>query len=159
MKIGNILNNERVQSLNVSKNAYYTPNNLKREDKVSTSQAEKVVFQQPYENASNYYNKDQFNCSQQPDSKPNCNCNNNRKSQNNMIDFKSLLPMLMGGKFNDMLKPIMSMLGGGGSAGSMDFAKIFELFKPKSKTEKKDKDEDVSSKFDDFIIIEDWNAK
>jgi hypothetical protein len=57
-----------------------------------------------------------------------------------------------------MLKPLMSMLGGGGTSGGGlgDITKIFELFKPKhQKKEEKKEEEDVSSKFDDMIIIED----
>jgi hypothetical protein len=65
--------------------------------------------------------------------------------------------MLMSGKFNDLLNPIMSMVGG--KSGGVDIAKIFELFKPKSSVKKEKRiiheEEDVSSKFDDMIIIED----
>jgi hypothetical protein len=59
----------------------------------------------------------------------------------------------------DMLKPLMLMFGGGkgGAGGGLgDIAKVFDLFKPKSKPKKEEKkEEDISSKFDDMIIIED----
>ena len=43
------------------------------------------------------------------------------------FDIKSLLSMLMGGNLNDVLKPLMSILGGGKSGGGMDIAKIFHI--------------------------------
>lgn len=152
MKIGNILNNDRVNALNCSPNAYVL-RQIKPQD--VTSQTQKVVFSEPYENAGHYYNKSQF-AKPAPPEPPQVE----HRSTNNMnFDIKSLLPMLMSGKM-DMLKPLLSMLGGGNNAvGSMDFAKIFELFKPKSKPKKDEKketkQEEESSKFDDMIIIED----
>lgn len=153
MKIGNLLNNERVKALGVDKNAY--PNRMN--NNVNTQHAEKVLFPEAYENASHYYNKNEFSKPSPPEPPPQCeqskhSCNHNSMP---MFDIKSLLPMLMGGKFNDMLKPLMAMLGGNGGGG-MDMAKIFEMFKPKSKPKQEEKkEEDISSKFDDMIIIED----
>ena len=160
MKLGNVLNNERVAALNVDNNAYVK--NFNKTEKVSSQtekvniQTEKVVFPEPYENANRYYNRNEFNkpYTEEPVS-------NNKPQQHNqnqfpMFDIKSILPMLMSGKFNDMLMPLMSLFSGGKSGGGMDFAKIFEVFKPKQKPKKEEKkDEDVSSKFDDLIIIED----
>jgi hypothetical protein len=63
--------------------------------------------------------------------------------------------MLMGGNPGNLINPLMSMFNGGGNGG-FDLAKVFELFKPKAKNKKEEKkDEDIPSKFDDFIIIED----
>jgi len=154
MKIGNILNSDRVNALQSSPNAY-VPSQTKLQN-VNT-QTKRVVFPEPYENAEHYYNKSQFTKPTPPEPSP-----VEHRSTNNMnFDIKSLLPMLMSGKM-DMLKPLLSMFGGGvgsGVVGGMDFAKIFELFKPKSKPKKDEKketkEEDISSKFDDMIIIED----
>lgn len=158
MKLGNILNQERVNSM-VETNAYNT--NYKNTAK--TQSMEKVVFSEPYENANRYYNKNIFssspnNCNNDEDCKHRSNSTCNNSSLNSpMFDIKSILPMLMSGKFNDMLTPLISMFGGNkGSNSGMDITKIFELFKPKSKQKKEEKkDEEISSKFDDFIIIED----
>ena len=116
---------------------------------VHTNKAQKVVFPEPYENATHYYNRNQFSkpTPPEPPSQP--------EPHNHMpFDIKSLLPMLMSGKM-DVLKPLMSMFGGN-LGGGMDLTKIFELFKPKTKPKKEEKkEEDISSKFDDMIIIED----
>ena len=159
MKWENILNNERINALNFDKNAYVSA--YKTNTKPPQTQTiEKVLFPEAYENASQRYNMNNFTRPQM-DNKDNTNSHQQSHQPNNcfhpMFDMKSILPMLMSGKFNDMLAPIMSMFGGGSGAGKsgMDFAKIFELFKPKSKAKKVEKEEDVSSKFDDFIIIED----
>ena len=155
MKLGNILNNERVKSLYAEPNAYVC-NNEKVNNKASIQNASKVVFPEPYENANTHYDKHEFSAPlKEQDNKP-----NNPPQQNQpMFDIKSLLPMLMSGKL-DILKPLMSMFGGGGldaMSGLGGVSKIFELFKPKPKQKKEDKpqDEDISSKFDDMIIIED----
>lgn len=166
MKLGNILNDERVSALKNDSNAYVRAFKSKSKDTVNTQSAEKVIFPEPYENAGHYYNKNQFNPPPPPD--PPCNHEQRHHNQganngggglfnSSMMDMKSLLPMLMSGKFNDVLKPLMTMFGGsGGASGGFDIAKIFELFKPKSKPKKDEKkEEEVSSKFDDFIIIED----
>ena len=148
-----MLNPERVQALGVEQNAYTNYKNY-NVNKVSTQDVSKVIFPEPYENASTHYEKNQFSPPQPP---PQPKPHPHQQSNFPMLDIKSLLPMLMSGKM-DILKPLMSMLGGGNNAGGagMDLAKIFELFKPKSKTKQEDKkEEDVSSKFDDMIIIED----
>ena len=158
MKLGDILNNERVSALGNDRNAYIEKSNIKSDNKgTSIQSAQKVLFPEAYENASHYYNKNEFSKPSPPEQSPQCeqlkhSCNHNSMP---MFDIKSLLPMLMGGNFNDMLKPLMSMFGGKGGGG-MDMAKIFEMFKPKSKSKKEEKkEEDISSKFDDMIIIED----
>lgn len=152
MKLGDVLNNERVSAMRMDKNAYvYKP--TKNEN--INIQTEKVVFPEPYENAGGYYNRNEFN---RPNHEEHLSNNNQpyNKNQFPSFDIKSLLPMLMSGKFNNLLTPLMSMLGGKGVNGGMDFAKIFELIKPKSKPKKEEKkEEDISSKFDDLIIIED----
>ena len=142
MKLGNRLNYERVQTLQTERNAYVM-NMPRKENLAQTQSAEKVIFRQPYENANPYYNKNEF-CKPIPPEPPKNPPNNNMP----MFDIKSILPMLMSGKF-DMLKPLLSMFGGGG-----EMSKIFELFKPKNKP-KKENDEDSLSKFEDYIIIED----
>lgn len=156
MKLDNMLNVERVSALRVDGNAYIN-NNKSEQNKVGVSSAEKVIFPQPYENAGNYYNKNNFssnyasqNCNEKSDCEKNKNFSSNRG-----FNFQSVLPMLMGGQFNDILKPLMSMFGG--KTGSMDFAKIFELFKskPKSKSKTVENKNEELSRFDDFIIIED----
>lgn len=158
MKLNNILNADRVNSLCVEPNAYVM--HAKSKDNINsirprTQDIEKVIFPEPYGQAGPYYNKHDF----VPPTPQEPSQTNKIKTNNNpMFDIKSILPMLMGGKFNDMLKPLMAMLGGGanGGGGLGDMAKIFELFKPKAKTKKEEKkEEDVSSKFDDMIIIED----
>lgn len=161
MRLNQILNKERVQALNVEQNAYI--NYKSQQNKTNQSQnptvqnISKVIFPEPYENLNTHYSKSDFCLPLKEEPKPNPPC----KHQNNspMFDIKSLLPMLLSGKFNDILKPLMGMFGnGGGSSGGGlgDVAKIFELFKPKSKPKKEEKkEEDVSSKFDDMIIIED----
>ena len=163
MRLGNILNQERVRALNGEVNAYNRVFDIDKKNKVNSQSMQKVVFPEPYENARQYYNRNEFGTLDSECSDQNCNCskhgNSNKNNQANapMFDMKSLLPMLMSGKFNDMINPFMSMLGGSkGGSGGMDFAKIFELFKPKLKSKKEEKkEEDISSKFDDFIIIED----
>lgn len=142
MKLGNRLNYERVQTLQTDRNAYVA-NMSKKENLSQIQSAEKVIFRQPYENANPYYNKNEFSRPSPPEP-PKPQQTNNMP----MFDIKSILPMLMSGKL-DMLKPLLSMFGGGG-----EVSKIFELFKPKNKP-KKEKEEDVLSKFEDYIIIED----
>ena len=139
MKLGDVLNNERVGALCGDKNAYISNSNLKdRKSNVDTQSAEKVLFPEAYENVNQYYNKNNF-CKPSPPEPPspppkqNHTCHHNNMSG---FDIKSLLSMLMGGNFNDVLKPLMSILGGGKSGGGMDIAKIFEMFKPKSKPKK-----------------------
>lgn len=159
MRLSELLNADRVNALQVEHNAYV--NNFKsmpKNDKVQAQTPQKVVFPEPYENASPYYNKTAFDKPCSPEPPPQHNSSQNHSQQHNMpmFDIKSLLPMLMSGKL-DVLKPLMSLFGGsGGGSQGMDFGKIFELFKPKPK-QKKDinKEEDISSKFDDMIIIED----
>ena len=155
MRLGDKLNLDRVNSLKEDVNAYVGRSKNINSQKVKTQSAEKIIFPEPYENANSYYNKNNFGC--RCDEESNCEKPPVKNNQN-MFDVKSILPMLMSGKFNDMLTPLMSLLGGGSKGGSgMDFAKIFELFKPKQKAKKVEKEEvDISSKFDDFIIIEDY---
>lgn len=157
MRLNNILNAERVNALSVDPNAYIMKTKPKQvEQNPRVNGIPKVIFPEPYENAGMHYRKNEFSPPpQEPPQPP------QHQPQQNMpmFDFKSLLPMLMSGKL-DILKPLMSMFGGGNGGGSgvggMDFAKIFELFKPKAKPKKEEKkEEDISSKFDDMIIIED----
>ena len=154
MKLGNILDLNRTRELPVDSNAYVKSNKFVNNEKsVKTQTADKVIFPEAYENASGYYNKNQFS----PPPKPEPSIPKPQHTPSSMFDIKSLLPMLMGGKFNDIITPLMSMLSG--KSGGMDIAKIFELFKPKSTAKKEKKvvveEEDMSSKFDDMIIIED----
>ncbi len=162
MRLDQMLNKERVQSLNVEQNAYinYKPqqNKSNQSQNPTVQNIPKVIFPEPYENLNTHYSKIDFCPPPKEEPKPNPPC----KHQNNapMFDIKSLLPLLtQGGNMMDMLKPIMAMFGGGkgGAGGGLgDMAKIFELFKPKSKPKKEEKkEEDISSKFDDMIIIED----
>lgn len=113
----------------------------------------KVVFPEAYSNAEKYYDKTQFYVPQGSEN----NAHDNKVKQSPMFDIKALIPMLMGGKFNDLIAPLMSMIGG--KSKGIDIAKIFELFKtkPSNKNEKQERkeSEDISSKFDDMIIIED----
>ena len=154
MKLGDMLNKDRVNALQVDKNAYasgFVPK--QKENNVKAQDVQKVLFPEPYQNARPYYNRSEFDIPKPPPEE-----HHSPPRQNNFgFDFKSILPMLMSGKFNDVLKPLMSMLGGGGNSvgGLGDMTKIFELFKPKTKKDKKEKkeDEDISSKFDDMIII------
>lgn len=163
MKLGNILNQERINALSVESNAYNSTFKYNdKKDNSKTQFAEKVIFPEGYENANQYYNKNEFTSKKYAEENNSCpHCSNNQNNRNNssfsIPDIKSLLPMLMSGKFNNFLNPLMSMLGGNkGGAGSMDFAKIFDLFKPKNNIKKEDKkQEEVLSKFDDFVIIED----
>ena len=158
MKLGNVLNDDRVKSLRMDQNAYTNTYKSKADTKnVNIQRAEKVLFPQPYENASAYYNRKQFSPLLDDDcKKDNCDAKSKSSSQTNpMFDVRSLLPILAGGKFNDMLNPLISMIGGGANKGGFDFAKIFELLKPKKNTQKEKKEEDISSKFDDFVVIED----
>lgn len=150
MKLSDVLNSERVNSLGIEPNAYAT-NHYKppksNNDKVQTANIPKVIFPEPYENADPYYNKHEF---APPQSPPQQNF-----QQPNMpsFDFKSIIPMLMSGKM-DILKPIMSLFSGGKGLG--DLSKIFELFKAKPKQKKEEsKQPSQESKFDDMIIIED----
>jgi len=158
MKLNGMLNLDRVNSMRVDPNAYIKKSSNETDSKAKSQQIEKVLFPEPYQNVSPRYNKQDFYKSEPVEQveKP---TQTQLPQQSNMMDFKSILPMIMSGKFNDMLKPIMSLLGGNAGGGGIgDIAKIFELFKPKQKSKvKKDvsKDEDVSSKFDDMIIIED----
>ena len=154
MKLGNILNLENTRELPTEYNAYIRSVELKNSKNVYTQSAEKILFPEPYENAPGYYNKSQF-C---PPPKPEPKECKHHTVPSPMFDFKAILPMLLGGKFNDVLSPLMSMIGG--KSGGMDIAKIFELLKPKTSVGKGKKkseiiEEDVSSKFDDMIIIED----
>jgi len=163
MKLNGMLNLDRVNSMRVDPNAYIKQSSNLTDSKAKSQQIEKVLFPQPYQNVSPRYNKQDFykseavEKSQEPPQS--IQPQQNAPQQSNIMDLKSILPMIMSGKFNDMLKPIMSLLGGANGGGGIgDIAKIFELFKPKQKSKaKKDisKDEDVSSKFDDMIIIED----
>ncbi|MFQ6723744.1 MAG: hypothetical protein ACLRFE_00215 [Clostridia bacterium] len=156
MKLNDILNEERVRCLGADKNAYVNSinNNQAKQKGVNVQTADKVIFPEPYENARHYYNKSNFN-SQQDVNKTEEKTKNNSVNNAPMFDIKSILPMLMGGNFNNMLSPLMSMLGGGKGGNNFDVAKIFEIFKPKSK-QKKDcnNEEEMSSKFDDFVIID-----
>ncbi len=155
MRLKDLLNQERVSALYVEPNAYVPRGQKVENNRVNTQEVEKVIFPEPYENVSPHYNKHEF-YKPAPPEPPKQNQPNPMPAP--MFDIKSILPMLMSGKYNDMLKPIMSMLGGGnsGAGGMGDIAKIFELFKPKPKAKvKQEKDEDISSKFDDMIIIED----
>ena len=135
MKIGNLLNMDRVNALNIEPNAYIAkqPKHIAAESgtsKVNVANIPKVIFPEPYENARGYYNKSEF----VPPPPPHVE---------------------MSGKL-DMLKPLMSMFGGGKSSGLSDIAKIFDIFKPKEKAKNAEKEaEEISSKFDDMIIIED----
>lgn len=150
MRLNQILNQERVSALGVERNAYVnTTSSASKTNKANIQEASKVIFPQPYENMGPYYNKSEF-C---PPPKPEP-AHENSKPRNNqpMFNLQSMLPMLMSGKFNDVLKPLMGMLSGGGMG---EVSKIFELFKPKPKEKAAKKEEDVSSKFDDMIIIED----
>lgn len=154
MKLGNILNLDRTRELPMDNNAYVKHGKFVSGESVARAQSvDKVVFPEAYENASGYYNKNQF-C---PPPKLEQNPPRLQQSQPAMFDIKSLLPMLMSGKLNDLITPLMSMFGG--KSGGMDIAKIFDIFKPKSSTKKEkkvnDNDEEMSSKFDDMIIIED----
>lgn len=157
MKIGNLLNIDRVNALNIEPNAYIAkqPKHIAAErgtSKVNVANIPKVIFPEPYENARGYYNKSEF----VPPPPPHVeHAPQQHQQSNSMFDIKSLLPMLMSGKL-DMLKPLMSMFGGGKSSGLSDIAKIFDIFKPKEKTKNAEKEaEEISSKFDDMIIIED----
>lgn len=154
MKLGNILDLNKTRELPIDNNAYVKSNKfVSNENNVKAQMTEKVIFPEAYENASGYYNKNQFS----PPPKPEPTPPRPQLQQSSMFDIKSLLPMLMGGKFNDLINPLMGMFGG--KSGGMDIAKIFELFKPKTTVKKEKKavqeDEDVSSKFDDMIIVED----
>lgn len=150
MRLKDLLNQERVSSLYVEPNAYVARDVKAQNNNVKAQEMEKVIFPEAYQNAPPHYNKQEFYKPEPPEPP---NQHQPQQLPAPMFDMKSILPMLLSGKFNDMLKPIMSMFGGGGG-GLGDMAKIFELFKPKSKS-KQEKDEDVSSKFDDMIIIED----
>lgn len=160
MRLSDVLNPDRVRAMNTDPNAYVMKEQPKQQtDTVKAQEVEKVLFPEPYENARAYHNHDQFS-KPPPPSQPKPAPSENHPHQNKpMFDMQSLLPMLMSGKFNDMLKPLMSMFGGGGNSGGGlgDITKIFELFKPKSNTKKAEpkEEEDMSSKFDDMIIIED----
>ena len=155
MRLKDLLNQERVSALYVEPNAYVERTEYKSKGRnVMAQEVEKVVFPEPYENVSPRYNKHEFYKPEPPEPPKQ---NQPHQMPMPMFDIKSLLPMLMGGKFNDLVNPLMSMLGG--KSGGMDIAKIFELFKPKTSVKKEKKsikeEEDMSSKFDDMIIIED----
>lgn len=165
MKAGNIFNENRVNSLRVDSNAYNNGFNGKLgKGDVQKQGMEKVVFPQPYENVGQYYDRQSFIGKPQQEAPQDCPKDNpcHHGGGSSMFNLQSILPMLMSGKFNDILKPVMSMFGGGGGGG-FDVAKIFELFKPKAKKSSTNKEEKVDgetvvddvSKFDDFIIIED----
>lgn len=157
MKIGDALNMDRVNALNIEPNAYIAkePKHIATgsgASKVNSVNIPKVIFPEPYENARGYYNKSEF----VPPSPPQVeHASQQHQPSNSMFDIKSLLPMLMSGKL-DMLKPLMSMFGGNKGGGLGDIAKIFDIFKPKEKTKNAEKEaEEISSKFDDMIIIDD----
>lgn len=177
MNSNNMFNNERVNTLYADPNAYvmkqtinqqFNQNNTQYQinkfnqnkanqhqsklvnqnlQNVNTQTIEKVLYPEPYQNASPYYNKYEF----APPPKPEPPAPPPQNFNQPMFDIKSLLPMLMSGKMNDMLKPIMSMFGGGNGKGLGDISKVFELFKPKKK---ETQEEPQKSKFDDMIIIE-----
>ena len=154
MQLGRILNLDKTRELPTEYNAYIQHNiGGGKNNNVNMQSVEKVIFPEAYENANGYYNKNQFCPPPKPEPEP---CKHH-PAPPPMFDLKALLPMLMSGKLNDIVNPLISMLGG--KSGGMDIAKIFELFKPKSgankERKKEEKEEDVSSKFDDMIIIED----
>lgn len=144
MKSKDIFNYERINALGVEPNAYIMKSDTKKEPQQPQMQnIPKVIFPEPYENASPYYNKQEFNPPPPPPSPP--------QQNSPMFDLKSLLPLLTQNNMMDIIKPIISMFSGGGNA---DISKIFELFKPKSKQKKVEcKVEDSNSKFDDFNVI------
>ncbi len=155
MKSNIVFNNERIQALYNDPYAYVMKtfqqgqNNQSKPQnssgRVNTQAVEQVLFPEPYQNATPYYNRRQF-APPPPPEPPTQPPHNNPP----MLDIKSLLPMLMSGKMNDVLKPLLNILGGGNGLG--DISKVFELFKPKKKKENTEKQE--KSKFDDMIIIE-----
>lgn len=149
MRLGDVLNNERVSALRCEPNVC---NNCADKNKESKGRsAEYVMFPQGYENAGQHYDKSRFSHSKEEE--PCKKVENCKSNSSPMFNMGSVLPMLMGGGFGEILKPLMGLLGGGGGA---DVTKIFELFKPKQKQKKEEvKEEDFSSKFDDMIIIED----
>ena len=154
MKLGNIINLDKTRDLPADNNAYVQHAKFVSDKNfVRRQSVDKVLFPEAYENASSYYNKNQFS----PPPKPEQISPQPQQPQPPMFDIKSLLPMLMSGKFNNLLTPLMSMFGG--KSAGVDIAKIFDLFKPKTSIKKENKlskdEDDVSSKFDDMIIIED----
>lgn len=143
MRVENKLNLERVNSLGIEPNAY--SNNPIRLDakKVETQSATKVIFPEPYQNSIGHYDKTEFKRPDPPKPPP--------PPPQPMFDIKTLLPMLLsGGNMGEILKPLLSMLGG----GNLDLTKIMDLFKLNKKSKPTPKTEETS-KFDDFIIIED----
>ena len=132
MQLGRILNLDKTRELPTEYNAYVCNNTFKMDNNVNTQVANKVIFPEPYENANGYYNKSQF-C---PPPKPEPEQCKHHPVPPPMFDFKALLPMLMSGKLNEIINPLMSILGG--KNGGTDIAKIFELFKPKAKVKKKE---------------------
>lgn len=144
MRVENKLNLDRVNALGVEPNAYSgNPINI-HSPKIETQSATKVIFPEPYQNSIGYYNKTEFKRPEPP--KPTC------PSQQPVFDFKSLIPMLLsGGNLGEMIKHLLSMLG----RGNMDIAKIMDLFKFGKKSKPATNEQPETSKFDDFIIIED----
>lgn len=143
MRVENKLNLERVNSLGIEPNAY-SANPIKHEPKkVETQSATKVIFPEPYQNSIGHYDKTEFKRPDPPKPPP--------PPPQPMFDIKTLLPMLLsGGNMGEILKPLLSMLGG----GNFDLTKILELFKMNKKPKPTQKVEETS-KFDDFIIIDD----
>ena len=153
MRVENKLNMERVHSLGIEPNAYPTcPVKVEHNKKVDTQMATKVIFPEPYQNSIGHYDRKEFKRPEPP--KP------PEPQPKPMFDIKNLLPMLLsggfsGGNMGDMLKPLLSMFNGGNLG---DLTKIMDLFKFNKGKKKEDKKEEVveeSSKFDDFVIIED----
>ena len=155
MRSKNIFNLDRVNSLSVEPNAYVMRSVDKKLSNPQTQGVSKVVFPEPYENAHSHYSRNEFSPPPPPETPPQ---QYNHQPSMPMFDIKSLLPLLtQGGNMMDMLKPLMSMFGGGktgGNGGLGDISKIFEIFKPKNKPQNvKCETEDNSSKFDDMNII------
>jgi len=155
MRLEGIVNKERERALNVDPKAYVMKNKPDGSSQAKIQEAEKVIFPQPYENAQSYYDKNQFNKYCEAEHEGGCRHGNNNNNISSMFDVKSLLPMLMGGKFNNVLKPLMSLLSGCGKNENLNIAKIFDIFNTKTKKNESPKDEVEVSKFDDFVIIED----
>ena len=61
MRLGDILNNDRVNALQMDRNAYVAGSAQKMKEKdVKAQDVEKVIFPEPYENARPYYNRNEF---------------------------------------------------------------------------------------------------
>lgn len=143
MRVENKLNMERVNALGIEPNAYSNNPIRHADNKVETQSATKVIFPEPYQNAVGHYGKTEFKRPEPPKPPP---------PPQPTFDLKSLLPMLLsGGNFGEMLKPLLSMFGG----GNMDLTKIMDLFKLNKKSKPAKKEEPETSKFDEFVIIDD----